>query len=130
MIETPLLELPSESARAVMIRELRHALFTIHLTPLLLEKYREDKPRFDEVCEGLSHECETIAILIEREFGREGERTGDMRGNDEIYGVLSCGPPTLPSTLPGLHIQATGEDRIPKEEVEIGLGPRSRRRAL
>ena len=69
MTETPLLELPPESARAAMLRDLRHALFTIHLTPLLLEKHREDEQRFHEVCEGLSHECETVAILIEREFG-------------------------------------------------------------
>jgi len=79
MPDTPLLELPPESGRAIMLRDLRHALFTIHLTPLLLEKHREDEPRFHEVCEGLSYECETVATLIEREFGGEGKNPPEVR---------------------------------------------------
>jgi hypothetical protein len=69
MKETPLFELTEMNGRAALLHDLRHALFVIHLAPLLLEKHRQDEPRFHEICEGLSRECGSIAVLIEEEFG-------------------------------------------------------------
>lgn len=69
MIETPIYELVGISGRDALLHDLRHALFAIHLVPLLLEKHRKDERRFHEICEGLSRECESIAGLIEEEFG-------------------------------------------------------------
>lgn len=69
MTESPPYELTGMSGRAALLHDLRHALFAIHLAPLLLEKHREDERRFHEICESLSRECESIADLIEQEFG-------------------------------------------------------------
>lgn len=69
MTEIPIYELAEMSGRDALLHDLRHALFAIHLAPLLLEKYRKDEQRFHEICEGLSRECEAIAGLIEEEFG-------------------------------------------------------------
>lgn len=72
MTEIPHFELVEMSGRAALLHDLRHALFAIHLAPLLLEKHREDERRFHEICESLSKECESIAGLIEEEFGDVG----------------------------------------------------------
>jgi len=79
MTETPPYELTGMSGRTALLHDLRHALFAIHLAPLLLEKHREDERRFHEICESLSHECESIAGLIEQEFG---ETNLDEDGSD------------------------------------------------
>lgn len=69
MTNTPIYELAEMSGRDALLHDLRHALFAIHLAPLLLEKHRKDERRFHEICVGLSRECESIAGLIEEEFG-------------------------------------------------------------
>ena len=69
MTDTPLFELAEMSGRAALLHDLRHALFAIHLAPLLLAKHREDERRFHEICESLSRECDSVAGLIEAEFG-------------------------------------------------------------
>jgi len=81
MTETPLFELTEMSGRAALLHDLRHALFVIHLAPLLLEKHREDKNRFHEICEGLSRECESVAGLIEMEFSN-GEAPDPPTGSE------------------------------------------------
>ncbi len=71
MTENPFNQLAEMSGRAALLHDLRHALFAIHLAPLLLEKHRENERRFHEICESLSRECESIAGLIEEEFGED-----------------------------------------------------------
>jgi len=89
MTETPLFELAEMSGRVALLHDLRHALFAIHLAPLLLEKYREDERRFHEICESLSRECESIASLIEDEFGEDdptGVNPAEGRGGGQSGG--------------------------------------------
>lgn len=86
MTETPIFELAELSGRAALLHDLRHALFAIHLAPLLLEKHREDERRFHEICESLLRECESVAGLIEQEFG-----TADSRGEERKEGKDSDG---------------------------------------
>lgn len=73
MTDTFPYKLADRRDRAALLHDLRHALLAIQLVPLLLEKHREDKIRFREICEELSRECEFIATLVEAEFADSDE---------------------------------------------------------
>lgn len=84
MTDTISNELAEKSDRAVLLHDLRHALYAIQLVPLLLEKHRKDSIRFHEICEGLSRECEFISARIEAEFADEAELSdADNNGEGE-----------------------------------------------
>lgn len=69
MTEKPARKVPAVTVPAVFMHDLRNIVFAIQLTPLLLEKHREDQQRFEEICRVITRECETLAALIEGEFG-------------------------------------------------------------